>query len=154
MRSYNTLSCAAIMFALSSVSAYASDFDGSKLLLCAIMETAECVPGDVCVAGSAESVNLPTFINIDFKKKMITGRNTPGQPSADKPKTTKKGHEIKSRDTKIMRVEKGNGVTLLQGAQYGRGWSMALNQASGQRTIRRAGGGVSFAFYGACIASQ
>ena len=131
-------------------SAMAADFDGSKPLICAALETNECGPVDGCVTGNAESVNLPTFLNIDFKGKMITGRENPLNTSGNKPKNAGKKNLIKSREAKIKSIDKLEGVTLLQGSQHGRGWSMVINQATGKMTFSAAGDTISFAIHGAC----
>ena len=50
---------------------FAAKFDGSAPLLCASMEAIECgVSGD-CYGGSAESVNIPQFLKIDFAEKIV-----------------------------------------------------------------------------------
>ncbi len=53
------------MFPLQGV---AADFDGSKPLACAIVEAIECVPGEGCIKGWAEDLNLPRFLTVDFGK--------------------------------------------------------------------------------------
>jgi hypothetical protein len=45
------------------------EIDGSNPAICAIMETFQCAPGQECVRGNAESVNLPYFPQVNFQKK-------------------------------------------------------------------------------------
>lgn len=42
---------------VSPITVMAGDFDGSTPLICAIMETFECVPGGECQRGTAMSIN-------------------------------------------------------------------------------------------------
>ena len=122
-------------------SANAGNFDGGKPLLCAMMETSECLPGAGCEAVSPESINLPSFLDVDFKKKVITSPN---------PITSSKDDKKTKRKAEIKRMEKIAGLTVLQGAQNGRGWTMSINQADGKMTISAAGDQVAFVVQGAC----
>lgn len=122
-----------------SLSANAGDFDGSKPLLCALMESAECLPGSGCVTGTADSINLPNFINVDIKKKMITSKDPVSATAEGKP-----------RKAEIKRMEQIEGLTILQGAQNGRGWSMSISHADGKMTMSASGDNVGFVVQGAC----
>ncbi len=48
----------------------AQDFDGSKPLICAIVEINECAPGADCLKGIAGDFNFPQgfILKIDFKE--------------------------------------------------------------------------------------
>jgi len=99
------------------------------------------------VTGTANSVNLPNFIRIDFRKKMISSLD-PVKP------VTKKANKKKDtvpNNAKIKRQERTDGMLLLQGGQNGRAWSMAINEKSGHMTIAAAGDNVGFVVQGACI---
>ena len=128
-------------FCCASISATAADFDGTKTLLCALMESSECLPGTGCVTGTADSINLPNFINVDFKKKMITSKDPVTAPTDTK---------NKPRNAKIKRMEQIEGLTILQGAQNGRGWSMSIGHADGKMTLSASGDGAGFVVQGAC----
>ena len=43
----------------------AGDFDGSRLLLCATIDTVVCSVDDQCAQGGAASVNIPHFVDVD-----------------------------------------------------------------------------------------
>ena len=45
----------------------AGDFDGSQPLIFAAIEIFECSAGGACELVTAESINLPQFIRINFK---------------------------------------------------------------------------------------
>ena len=52
----------------------AQDFDGSKPLICAIVEINECSPGADCLKGIAGDFNFPQFLKINFKDKTLVGK--------------------------------------------------------------------------------
>jgi hypothetical protein len=112
----------------------AADFDGSKSLLCATIETFECGFGIECQWGTAQSVNLPQFLKIDFKEKKISG--------------TRESGEVLT--TKIENMERGDGKLVLQGTENNKGWNMLINEATGKMTITASDDQVGFVVFGAC----
>src|SRR5690349_14668066 len=90
------------------IASSASDFDGSKELICATVEAIDCVAGDPCVKGRPAAIGAPPFMRIDFAKNAITGPQ---------------------RTTPILSIEKSaeSGQLLLQGKELGYGWTLALN---------------------------
>ena len=109
--------------------AAAADFDGSKLLICATVESADCVAGQACLRGRPEDIAAPAFMRIDFKKNAIVG-----------PKRT----------TKIVSLEKGEGQLLLQGTELGYGWTLALDQVSGKMIATMVDREGVFVLFGNC----
>ena len=118
------LGCAAI--------ASAAGFDGSKELLCAPTDLAQCDETARCERVSPSEVDLPPFLRVDFAKKRLTDL-------ADPP-----------RETPIETVRQFEGSTILQGAQNGRAWSLVIDQATGRLTGSVADGEGAFAVFGAC----
>jgi hypothetical protein len=118
------LGCAAI--------ASAAGFDGSKDLLCAPTDIAQCDETARCERVSPSEVDLPPFIRLDFGKKRMMSL-------ADPP-----------RETPIETVRQHEGLTILQGAQNGRAWSLVIDQASGRMTGSVADGEGAFSVFGAC----
>ena len=112
----------------------AGDFDGSKPLLCSVIEEFDCSPGEECLTGSPQSINIPQFLRIDFKEKVITGKRGDG----------------KVRSTAIRNLERVDGKMILQGIQNGKAWSMVITEATGQMTITAADDQVGFVVFGAC----
>ncbi len=113
----------------------AAGFDGSKNLVCAIIEAIECVPGESCKKVGAEDLNLPRFLTVDFRKKLISGNrpNNGGRlEAAIKAQTSQKGSMI------------------LQGAQNGRAWNLTLEERNGRMTVTAAGHNEGFVIFGAC----
>lgn len=116
--------------------AQASDFDGSKSLLCAPAEAYQCAPALDCQRATPEEIGVPRFVDIDFKKKTISGKNREGE----------------ERSTALQNVEKRDGKTILQGAENGRGWSIVVDQATGLMSASVADDGDGIVLFGACTA--
>jgi len=113
--------------------ALAGDFDGSVPLICAVIETIECGEDGKCQNGTADNINIPQFLKINFKTKTISG---------------KKGEEEKT--TKIENMERSDGKLILQGTQTSKGWSMVIDETTGKMTITASGDQVGFVVFGAC----
>ena len=114
----------------------AGDFDGSKPLICAVIEDFDCIPGGECLSGTAESINIPQFLRIDFKEKVITGKRGDG----------------KVLSTTVNNMEPADGKMILQGIQKGKAWSMVITEATGKMTITAADDQAGFVVFGACTA--
>jgi hypothetical protein len=126
--------------ALSAV-AMAEPFDGGKIMLCANQSASECVAGADCVNVSPGSVNLPNFFQINTGEKLISAVPGSGLTST----------------TTIERVEHLDGKLMLQGAddgikdvRDGAGWTMSINEATGQMVMTTAGDGFAVVVFGAC----
>ena len=111
----------------------AGDFDGSKPLVCAMIEAFECGPDTGCESGTPESNGLSRFLRVDVDKKEIL--------------TTKQSEE---RASKIEKVDHAGGVLLLSGTQNARGWNLAINESTGYMVLSVAGDQVAFVIFGAC----
>jgi len=119
---------------LTPLSIAAADFDCSKPLLCATIETLECGSGIECQWGTAQSINLPQFLKIDFKEKKISGTRENGEMLT----------------TEIENMERSDGKMVLQGTQNSKGWNMLINEATGKMTITVSDDQVGFVVFGAC----
>jgi len=108
-------------------------FDGSKPMVCAMIEAFECGPTTGCESGTPESNGLARFPRVDVSKKEV--------------RTTKESQE---RTSKIERVHHANGVLLLSGTQNGLGWNLTINESTGYRVLSVAGDQVAFVVFGAC----
>jgi hypothetical protein len=124
------------------LSAFAGAFDGSKPLYCSLADAIECVPGVECQEVMPESVNLPNFLKIDFKKKRITA--------------TKEGGV--QRTSKIENRERIDGKLIMQGAEDGvagvrdgLGWSIAISESTGKMVLTGSGDQFGLVVFGACI---
>lgn len=122
-------SALAALTALAVFPAMAGDFDGSKNLICAPVQSMDCLAGTECVAGTPDDIAFPAFIRIDFAKKAIVG-----------PK----------RSTPIRHMDKSEAQLMLQGSEDKFGWTLALDQASGGMTITIAHAEGAFVLFGNC----
>jgi hypothetical protein len=116
-----------------SFPAVAGDFDGSKELICAVMDLVECQPGGKC--------HIPQFLKINFKEKKISAIQADGS----------------KRTTTIENFEKIDGKVIIQGAEDGIegvrdgvGWSLAIAEETGKTVLTASGDEVGFVIFGAC----
>jgi len=112
-----------------SASAYAADFDGSRMLICAPVEAFDCAPADICNKDSPRAMGAPAFMRIDFEKKVIVG-----------PK----------RSTPILHIERSAEQVILQGTELGHGWSMVLNRQNGELSAALNSSESVFVLFGSC----
>ena len=112
----------------------AGEFDGSKPLLCAVLNAVACPRNEEVAAGDAESVNLPQFFHIDVQQKQITGKGPAGDV----------------RETKIDNVTHEDGKLILQGVQKGKAWSAVIDEETGQTVLVGADNGIGIVVFGAC----
>ncbi len=124
-----------------AIPAVAGDFDGSKELICSIMDIVECGPGGKCQQVTAEDVGIPNFLKINFKNKKISATHADGS----------------KRSTDIENFETIDGKVIIQGAEDGiegvrdgLGWSLALAEETGKMVITASGDEVGFVIFGAC----
>ena len=119
---------------LVSARVWAGDFDGSKPLICSVIQTVACPRGEEVTRGTAEDVDLPQFFFIDFEKKLVSGKTAEGE----------------ARETKIENIKREDGKLILQGVQRGRAWSAVINEATGKTTIIGANDEAGFVVFAAC----
>ncbi|MDH3597232.1 MAG: hypothetical protein OEM93_20535 [Rhodospirillales bacterium] len=112
----------------------AAGFDGSKPLICASIEAFDCASGGDCLKGTAESMNVPQFIRLDFKGKVAKATRPDGE----------------ERISKFGNMTQNDGALILQGVQGGLGWSMTIAQDGGKMALTAAGEEVGFVIFGAC----
>ena len=124
-----------------SVPAAAGDFDGSKELLCAVMDIVECQPGANCQKVTAKEVGIPNFLRIDFKGKKLSAT------FADGSKKRSNINNLERIDGKIMIQGAEDGI---EGVRDGLAWSLALAEDTGQMSLTASGDAVGFVMFGAC----
>ena len=92
----------------------AGKYDGSKPMLCAISAMSECTADGKCERSAPQAGNnLPTFVRVDVKGKLLTDNDGSGRKS-----------EIKA-------VTVVDGQLMLQGAEIGKAWNMVIASESG-----------------------
>ena len=141
MRIVKIFGIMATIICMFSVPAVAGNFDGSKELLCAVMDIMECIPGGKCQEVTAEEVGIPNFLRIDINEKKLSATFGDG---------SKKNSAIKN-------IEKIDGKVILQGAEDGiegirdgLGWSLAIDEENGKMVLTASGDAVAFVMFGAC----
>ncbi|MGH0032706.1 MAG: hypothetical protein ACQGVC_23180 [Myxococcota bacterium] len=117
-----------------SAAAGAGDFDGSKKLLCAPGEAVDCMARGECVQVSPIEMNLPRFITVDARAKRLSGTPVGGE----------------EQTTDIQNVQTVDGKLILQGAENGRGWSMVIDQTTGDLSAAVADQTNGFVLFGVC----
>ena len=110
----------------------AADVDAN--MVCAAMDVVACVDDSACIQGTAKSFDLPEFVIIDTKKKIMRADYESGHKGTSPVKT----------------IEHSGEHLILQGIENSRGWSLAINTKSGDMSGALAGEGVSFLIFGNC----
>jgi len=108
----------------------ASDFDGSRIFICAPVQAFDCAAGEDCTKGLPEEVGAPAFMRIDVANKSVIG-----------PKRT----------SPILLVDKSEDQLVLQGFELGYGWVIAIDQETGKMSATLASHEGAFVLFGACI---
>ena len=122
-----------LVWPLIPATAPASDFDGTKPLICALKDDFECGP-DGCERVTSEAINLPQFLRLNFKDKQIS--------------TVREGVQV--RTTRMERVDSPGNNLFLQGVENNLAWSLVIDQTAGKMVMTIAGDQVGFAIFGAC----
>ena len=137
IRIFNLVIFAAGVF---GATAAVADFDGSEPLLCSFAQVRECDIGSECRVVTNESVDAPDFVKLDFGRKQLVS-TTAGEDSA-------------AADFRVVDLTT---YLVVQGVQGGGseasdtlGWSLSINQATGQMVAAGAGEDAGFVIYGAC----
>lgn len=124
----------ALCLSIAPLTATAAGFDGTQPLICAAIETFECGPGGECMKGTAESINAPQFIRLDFTAKTAQATRPDGE----------------ERNSEIQSLTQNAGELILQGVQEGLGWTLAISQENGKMSLTASGDQVAFVLFGAC----
>jgi hypothetical protein len=121
----------------------ATDFDGSKTLLCANQLVNECLPAQRCRMVAPQSVNLPNFFKVDTGNRLLTGKHDGGIDAS----------------TPVERLEHLDGKLILQGADSGmenvkdgNGWTMVIDEVTGNMSMTASGDGFVVVAFGVCLA--
>jgi hypothetical protein len=128
------LSALLLVAAAVAIAGAAPPYDGSKPMQCSIETTMICSDPTVCVRGNAQTVNLPSVLNVDVGQRLISGAAT-------------------GRTIKIAWVNRAGGRLLIGGTELGGGWTMSVAEDSGvmsSAVIVRSGG---FLVFGTCSAN-
>jgi hypothetical protein len=123
------------------LTAAAEDFDGSKPLVCTVIEVNECLAGEGCQELAPEEINLPRYLWINVGKKTIQNKKT--------------GDAV--RKSRIESAKRVDGKLIIQGAEEARedvrdgfGWTIAIMEESGQMVLSASGDLAAVAGFGTC----
>lgn len=111
----------------------AEGLDTSRPLVCDLVEVAECDTGASCTDVSFAQIDLPPVVRLDFEARRVVSED--GQRS--------------SPITEAIAVD---GVLILSGHQEGRGWTMAIQRATGRLSAALVDAEGAFVIAGACVA--
>jgi len=136
--SFRKLTIAAFALATWVTSANAGDFDGSKPMVCALLELSSCETGNDCRKETPDSVNVPQFVFIDAKQSTIAGTRPGGQPLS----------------SKIDRQRALGDLLVLEGAEGSVSWTINISQSTGRMSFAAIGDGVGFLVFGACVGAS
>ena len=126
-----------ILFLASGTANAKETFDGSSNFICAAISVMGCLDVATCKKGEARTFDLPEFMTIDFKKKIVHASYDNGATEVESP---------------IKNYEKTGTQLVLQGIENGHGWSMAIHRDNGRMSLAVVGEEVSYSMYGACKA--
>jgi hypothetical protein len=125
---------AGMMFVASGAAVAKETYDGTSNFICATQGVMACVDGAICSKGQARDFDMPDFMMVDFKGKVIRAFYD-GDKEATSP---------------IRNMEKSGSQLILQGVENDHGWSVAVHRESGRMNVGVAGSEVSFTLFGAC----
>lgn len=119
-----------------STSVAAEGIDGKRDVVCAVMDVVACLEEGSCLQGRASSFELPEFIILDAKAKVIRPAYEGGEKAV----------------SPVKNVERNGTHLILQGVENGRGWDIAIDTESGKMRAASVGDAVSFLAFGSCTA--
>lgn len=141
MKKIFVITLALLFISTTPLLSIAGDFDGSKPLLCTVIDVTECIMGERCKEVTAEEINLPRYLWINVGNKTIQSKKT--------------GDD--SRKSQIEHVKNVDGKLMLQGAEQGRedvpdgfGWTIAIMEDTGQMVLTASGDLVAEVAFGVC----
>ncbi|MGD9234513.1 MAG: hypothetical protein PVH67_11720, partial [Desulfobacterales bacterium] len=108
----------AVIICMMPMQLAADQFDGSVSLLCAVIKVVWCSDSGDCYPTKAEVANIPRFLKINFKKKIITATEEDGRKDV----------------IQIKNIEHANGKMILLCSESSRGWTMVISKETGKMT--------------------
>ena len=127
----SVLACLGVLAASTAV---AEDLSGIDQFLCSVTHVSLCAETGECFDVQTWEIDMPQFVVIDTKRKMIT--------------TTRASDQ--QRSTEIANHHRDGGVIFLQGREGGRAFSFVIDEITGLLTAALAEDGLSLSVFGAC----
>jgi hypothetical protein len=125
----NRIGVCVLAAACAAGTAMAGDFDGSRELVCAPVQAMDCAEGTQCFTGTPAEMGAPAFIRVDAAKKQVSGAR---------------------RTLPVLQLEKTAEQLLLQGADAGQAWAMAIDAATGRMYATITGREGAIVMIGSC----
>jgi hypothetical protein len=119
---------------LLTTAAAADDVTGKDKILCTTIHVTECFADGECNTGPPEIWNIPRFTRVDLTRKTMQTTQASGE----------------NRETEIERIEQEGDDVFIQGAEGGRGYTVALDLDTGTATFAIAMEGSVLAGFSAC----
>lgn len=129
---------------LTIAAGHAGAIDGTEPVMCALGEIMECVPAEACQRVSADSIGAPRFLRINF----ADGQITKARPGGEGVTTSIERREVVDGKLILQGAEDG-----IEGVRDGIGWTLSIDETSGNMVLTGAGDDVAFVIFGACTAS-
>jgi hypothetical protein len=105
---------------LMSGSAFADKLGSGNEFLCYGLTASVCtIDGDGCETMEPWELNLPDFVQLDLRGRVIKSTDA----------------ALEQRETPITRMEREDGLILLQGLQNGRAFSWVITEETGEGTM-------------------
>lgn len=125
---------AAAMALALPVTTLADDLTGADRFLCASSRVVRCYSVGDCDSGPPWEWNMPSFIHVDLKKKLLS------TPAAS----------AEQRRSPITYVAREAGEIVVQGSENGRALGMVINEETGLASSAVALDGITVTVFGAC----
>jgi hypothetical protein len=109
---------------------------GADRILCVPQEIAFCPPGDECVEGAPADWNVPDFLILDVPAKRLSTTGAVERPRA----------------TTVGRLERADGMIVLQGVENQRAYSIQIHEESGELSAAVSTPAANISIYGVCTA--
>lgn len=133
MNAQLSLLTAALAFALPAIG-QADNLAGADRFLCASSRVVRCYSLGDCDSGPPWEWNMPSFIHVDLKKKLLS------TPAAS----------AEQRRSPITHVVRDAGEIIVQGSENGRALGMVINEETGLASSAIALDGITVTVFGAC----
>jgi hypothetical protein len=112
----------------------ADDVSGADVILCTAVDVNICYASGGCENAPPWDLNIPDFIEIDVKEKVLRTTVASGQ----------------NRSTPIKNIERTDGLLVIQGFEAGRAFSFLIHESTGRLSTAVAREDINVAVFGVC----
>lgn len=126
----------ALVLALAASNHVAAAIDGTRNVVCAAQKVVACLDGATCMQGSTKEFDIPSFLFIDVKEKVVRSHKESGSGAA----------------SPIRNFDNTDNQVILQGVEEHRGWTLAIDRKNGEMSLTTVGADVDLLVFGVCTA--